>query len=50
MFTFDEHMWDKLPLIQLHSQHGSRLIYEFKTFCLAYNTALSKFTNDVQKA
>lgn len=38
--TFDEHMWDKLPEIEKHSQQGSKMLQEFSTFCKNYNTAL----------
>ena len=40
LYTFDEHMWDKLPEIQQHSQQGSKLLQEFSGFCKGYNNAL----------
>lgn len=49
LYTFDEHMWDKLPEIQQHSQQGSKLLQEFSGFCKGYNNALQKFQHEIQK-
>ena len=49
MYTFDEHMWDKLPEIQQHSQQGTKLLQEFSLFSKGYNKALKNFGNEVKK-
>ena len=48
-YTFDEHMWDKLPEIEKHSNQGSKLLQEFASFCKNYNSSLQKFGNEVSK-
>ena len=48
-YTFDEHMWDKLPEIEKHSQQGSKVLQEFSTFVKNYNNSLQKFGENVNK-
>ena len=49
VYTFDEHMWDKLPEIQQHSQQGTKLLQEFSLLCKGYNKALKVFGADTKK-
>jgi len=49
VYTFDEHMWDKLPEIQQHSQQGTKLLQEFSLLCKGYNKALKTFGTDIKK-
>ena len=49
VFTFDEHMWDKITFIEQHHQQGSKLLKEFSTLCGNFNDALLKFSKDLNK-
>lgn len=43
LYTFEEHMWNRLPEIEKHSKDGGKILKEFMVFCKSYNFALERF-------
>jgi hypothetical protein len=50
VFTFEDHMWDRLPDIEAHLQRRSKMLHEFHLFCKTFNQSLTRFATDVNKA
>lgn len=50
LYTFEEHMWNRLPEIEKHSKDGGKILKEFMVFCKSYNFALERFAQDINKS
>jgi len=49
VYTYETHMWDKLPEIQNNAVSGAKMLKEFQNMCNNYNSALTKFASELHK-